>query len=63
MQILAKWVVQLTKGRWQVVPAHTVETLRSEIDRLEKNLRTPPAQRSINKAKLAELQKFMDLAG
>jgi hypothetical protein len=44
------------------VPAQTVDALQAE-ERLEKNLTLLPSTTSSGKVKLAELQKFMDLAG
>ena len=63
MQKLKDFVTRLTKGRWQMVPPQTVDTLQAEIDRLEKNLAHTPPQRKSTKPTLQELQKFMDLAG
>lgn len=63
MKKLTDIVTLITKGRWQVVPPQTVDTLQAEIDRLEKNLASPPSRRSLTQSKLLELQKFMDLAG
>lgn len=63
MQKLTDFVSRLTKGNWQMVPSETVDTLYADIERLEKHLTPPPPQRIQAKAKLAELQKFMDLAG
>jgi hypothetical protein len=64
MQKLTELITQLTKGHWRVVPAQTVDALQAEKERLEKNLTLlPPRHTSSGKVKLAELQKFMDLAG
>ncbi len=63
MQKLKDFVTRLTKGRWQMVPTQTVDTLQAEIDRLEKNLAHTSPQRKPTKPTLQELQKFMDLAG
>ncbi len=64
MQKLLGLINQLTKGRWQIVPTQTVDALQAEKERLEKNLViTPPQRTPPSKVKLAELQKFMDLAG
>jgi hypothetical protein len=64
VQKLIGFVTQLTKGDWQIVSTQTVDTLQAQKERLEKNLVvTPPQRTSPSKVKLAELQKFMDLAG
>jgi hypothetical protein len=63
MQKFKDFVTRLTKGRWQMVPTQTVDTLQAEIDRLEKNLIHTPSPRKPTKPTLQELQKFMDLAG
>jgi hypothetical protein len=64
MQKLTEFITQLTKGHWRVVPAQTVDALLAEKELLEKNLAPPPPRRTASsKVKLAELQKFMDLAG
>jgi hypothetical protein len=63
MQKLTDFVFRLTQGTWQVVPTQTVDKLHAEIERLEGHLASHPQQRANIKAKLAELQKFMDLSG
>ncbi len=64
MQKFTELITHLTKGHWRMVPAQTVDALQAERDRLEKNLAPlPPRRTSSGKVKLAELQKFMDLAG
>lgn len=64
MQNLTELITQFTRERWRIVPAQTVDALQAEKERLEKSLTPLPPQRtSFSKVKLAELQKFMDLAG
>lgn len=63
MQKLTEFVVRLTRGAWQIVPAQTVDNLYADIERLEKQLTSAPSQRPYTKTKLAEMQKFIDLAG
>lgn len=63
MQKLTDFISRLTRGDWQMVPTQTVDNLYADIERLEKHLTPAPSQRIQAKAKLAELQKFIDLAG
>jgi hypothetical protein len=63
MQKLVGFVTHLIKGRWQIMPAHTLKTLQAETERLEQILATPPPQPQSTRTKTSELQKFMDLAG
>jgi hypothetical protein len=63
---LADWC---SRGRWQLVPAQTVDSLRSEINQLERNLAHAPTRptRLVRQTKplepITEQQKIMDLAG
>jgi hypothetical protein len=64
MQKLTELIIQLSGGRWRIVPAQTVDALQVEKERLEKSLAPlQPRRTPSSKVKLAELQKFMDLAG
>lgn len=63
MQKLTDFVSRLTRGNWQMIPSQTVDSLYADIERLEKHLTPPSTHRLQAKAKLAEMQKFIDLAG
>ena len=63
MQKLTNLITWLSRGRWQVVPTQTVETLQTEIDRLEDHLLALHPQPTRSNLNLRELQKFVDLAG
>jgi hypothetical protein len=63
MKKLAHLINRITKGRWQFVPAETVDILQEEINRLEKSLALSPPRRSPNPARIRDLQKFLDMAG
>ncbi len=63
MKKLAHLINRITQGRWQFVPAETVDTLEEEINRLEKNLALSLSQRPPNPTRMRELQKFLDMAG
>jgi hypothetical protein len=63
VQKLLDFVTRLTNGRWQIVPAQQVDSLQTEIDRLEKHLDHTIAQRKSVKTSTQDLQKYLDLAG
>lgn len=68
MQRLAGFIDWLTNGRWQVVPAETVDELYTEIYQLEKtlaNAKTRPMRPRNSRPlePITEQQKIMDLAG
>lgn len=63
MQTLMNLITWLSKGRWQVVPTQTVETMQAEIDRLEDHILHLPPQPTHSNLNLRDLQKFVDLAG
>jgi len=63
VQKIINFVIRLTNGRWQVVPAQQVDTLQAEIERLEKHLDHASAQRKHPKTTTQDLQKYLDLAG
>jgi len=63
VQKFINFVTRLTNGRWRVVPAQKVDTLQTEIDRLEKHLIFTPSPQKLTKATSQDLQKYLDLAG
>lgn len=63
MQKLLDFVTRLTNGRWQIVPAQQVDSLQTEIDRLERHLDHTLAKRKPVKTSTQDLQKYLDLAG
>ena len=66
---MADFVGWLSQGRWQIVSAHTVDTLHAEIYELERSLANAPTRptHAIGNSKalepITEQQKIVDLAG
>jgi len=69
VQKLVNLAVWCSRGRWQLVPSQTVDSLRAEVYQLEKTLAHAPTRpmRLVRNSRpiepITEQQKIVDLAG